>query len=329
MTVLFDTIFETGLYRVPSKLQNPTVLSRESSYLELNGHLFRALVDFCRWLPLFGYPPLRFTWDPISTSFINSVSCLITLFLSFFSPKQRFDETRCSCQCLNDSAKQNCYNKPGSWHWDENSCQCMCKPREEWKNCGTGYSFDAFNTCECIIDHLIASPELIILIIILVFGLLLAAGTIMFCHKHKFGIFKNQRRDHVLEKIRKSSQESQKSQQNQSPLITWKNQLKYEQGLEIHRLELHGPCRYTVFHWVQKVLRYTDLFSEKLKLYSFLIILQSLLKVTEVARCLSCASFFWTQKPFISRPWCTYLKFSKIKGVIMFWIYTIMWYGQL
>jgi hypothetical protein len=143
--------------------------------------------------------------------------------LSFFRPKQRFDESQCSCQCLDDTARQNCYNKPGSWHWDENSCQCMCKPREEWKNCGTGYSFDAFNTCECIIDHLIASPELIILIIILVFGLLLSAGTIMFCHKHKFGIFKNQRRDHVLEKIRKSSQESQKSQQNQqnqSPLIT-------------------------------------------------------------------------------------------------------------
>ena len=216
--------------------------------------------------------------------------------MSFFSPKQRFDESQCSCQCLNDTARQNCYNKPGSWHWDENSCQCMCKPREEWKNCGTGYSFDAFNTCECIIDHLIASPELIILIIILVFGLLLAAGTIMFCHKHKFGIFKNQRRDHVLEKIRKSSQESQKSQQNQhnqSPLITWKNQLKFDQGLEIHSLALHGPCRYGFFHWVQKVLRYTDLSIVNLKLYSFF---------DDLARCLSYTSFFWTQKPFISRP---------------------------
>ena len=83
----------------------------------------------------------------------------------------------------------------------------------------SGYRFDAVDTCSCIIDHLIASPELIILVIILVFGLLLAAGTILFCHRQKLGIFKNQRRDHVLEKIRKTSANSQ-SQQTQAPLIT-------------------------------------------------------------------------------------------------------------
>ena len=160
-----------------------------------------------------------------SKSYLPLVQSMINK-LYFFSPKQRFDESQCSCLCLDGAAKQNCYNKPGSWYWNEATCQCMCKPAEEvlLQRCATGYRFDALNTCSCVIDHLIASPELIILVIILVFGLMTAAGTILFCHRQKIGIFKNQRRDHVLEKIRKSSAESQQEKkqpenQNQTALL--------------------------------------------------------------------------------------------------------------
>ena len=39
--------------------------------------------------------------------------------------------------------------------------------------------------------------------------------------------------------------------------LGWKFRFTIQQGLEIHGLEEHGPCRYTVFNWIPKHLRYT------------------------------------------------------------------------
>ena len=59
-------------------------------------------------------------------------------FFNIFSSKQWFEESQCSCKCLDEASKHKCYNRGGTWHWNEDECQCMCKPKEQWDECGTG-----------------------------------------------------------------------------------------------------------------------------------------------------------------------------------------------
>ena len=131
---------------------------------------------------------------------------------------QIFEESQCDCLCLDQAAKEACYNRPG-WYWNENTCQCMCQPIDKWPQCPTGYQFDPLNTCSCVNFSEYAGAVLIIMVIILVLGTISAVGTLYVCHKQKLGLFKSQRRDTILEKIRKDSKAAQEAKLNEAPLI--------------------------------------------------------------------------------------------------------------
>lgn len=145
---------------------------------------------------------------------INADSC---------KANQIFQESKCACTCTDHQARQACYRKSGlGWKWNEESCQCMCKPREEWPQCATGYQFDPLDTCECISISEYAGSVLIIVVILLAVGLITTISSIIVCHRQKIGLFKHQRNQAIMERIRRKSSAAaaaEQGQKNNSPLL--------------------------------------------------------------------------------------------------------------
>lgn len=130
---------------------------------------------------------------------------------------QIFEESKCACTCLDQNARQACYRRPG-WVWSEETCQCLCKAKKDWPQCATGSKFDPLETCSCVSYSEYAGSVLIIMVVVLSLGLITTISSLIICHRQKLGPFKHQRRDAVMEKIRRKS--SANSNKN-LPLISW------------------------------------------------------------------------------------------------------------
>lgn len=131
---------------------------------------------------------------------------------------QFYEESKCACTCLDQEARAACYRRPG-WYWSEETCQCLCRPKEDWDQCATGYQFDPLVTCSCVSMSERAGLVLIIMVILLIISLITTITSLIVCHRKKVGLFKGQRRDKVMEQIRRKS--SAMEQNKQTPLITW------------------------------------------------------------------------------------------------------------
>ncbi len=130
---------------------------------------------------------------------------------------QFYEESKCACTCLDQEARAACYRRPG-WYWSEETCQCLCRPKEDWDQCATGYQFDPLVTCSCVSMSERAGLVLIIMVILLIISLITTITSLIVCHRKKVGLFKGQRRDKVMEQIRRKS--SAMEQNKQTPLIT-------------------------------------------------------------------------------------------------------------
>ncbi|KAJ1522470.1 hypothetical protein ONE63_001660 [Megalurothrips usitatus] len=59
--------------------------------------------------------------------------------------KQRYNETKCVCQCKNESMERECRAVGNIKTWDRNKCECVCL---ETEHCATGLHFNT-DTCRC------------------------------------------------------------------------------------------------------------------------------------------------------------------------------------